>query len=336
MFIYSNHYSILSKLLNEDYKTFFVKEKKSYKKLFTCLLNLNNKLSAVDETEYYLHDFIDVNIYEFESYNFVDVELESNENEKTYSLKQCFDETRDNLIIFEKESLYEDGFIKDHIQQSNGLTFYDYKVLGVESKDLFFNHNFISAAKFKNTEHLKTKFWQWLKYSQTEMELFDYRLYANNFKVLNPFYVNDEFIETNLFPNNQNYFYFLNDNHDFVKNNNELDWPGFPSFLLCKKYEEEEVKVEKWVTGCMPKYWTTTEEAHEGTLNHIWMSNLVLERPCTEYWFEPIFAFSNCRDLYVLRVEHTGIFEDSFMCGQSDMYYDSRASDIANETFQTC
>lgn len=110
MLIYSNHFLIVSKLTNEDHKSYFTNQP------------LDDFFSEIDETDYYLYDFIDLSIYEFESQNSVLVENEEKNIDLIISEKikqeeyDHFDVYQNDQIIHDKYyySTDDDPFIEVH------------------------------------------------------------------------------------------------------------------------------------------------------------------------------------------------------------------------------
>jgi hypothetical protein len=111
MFIYSNHYLIVSILTREDYKDYLTKLKeRKYSEPHECL----------DKTSFIEPDYIDLAIYEFESrnlyrytkdYNYKEYEDPIDHRERV----KYFAEYQENIIDHE---LYSYIFIHDHLHRS--------------------------------------------------------------------------------------------------------------------------------------------------------------------------------------------------------------------------
>jgi hypothetical protein len=97
MFIYSNHYLIISKLTHEDCKDYFTHQP------------LDDFFTDIDETDYYLYDFIDLSIYEFESNNLV---LFGNEVKNIDSIisEKIKEEEYDHFNIYKNEQFIHDKY----------------------------------------------------------------------------------------------------------------------------------------------------------------------------------------------------------------------------------
>lgn len=102
MFIYSNHYLIVSKLTNETHKGYISNP-----------IKINIKFADMNECEYFWYEIIDLGIYEFESYNYVCIEDVKGVEELTdealiflekYKLKQeeHFDFYENNYFVHDK------------------------------------------------------------------------------------------------------------------------------------------------------------------------------------------------------------------------------------------
>jgi hypothetical protein len=61
MFIYSNHYLILSKITQEDFKNYYTHEQRKF------------DFTVIDDTAYLENEYIDLGMYEYESYDYVQI-----------------------------------------------------------------------------------------------------------------------------------------------------------------------------------------------------------------------------------------------------------------------
>lgn len=103
MFIYSNHYLIISKLTQDNFKDYFTYEP------------VEDDYTGTDETSYNLydyHDYIDLIIYEFESTNFVIFKPDTLESEDDKDF--LFGEQDENIIDY----YYNDTIINDQLHRS--------------------------------------------------------------------------------------------------------------------------------------------------------------------------------------------------------------------------
>jgi hypothetical protein len=103
MFIYSNHYLIISKLTQEDFKDYFTFEP------------VEDDYTGIDKTSYNIydyHDYIDLSVYEFESEDLSIIRVDTLEEEE--STRDFFGEQDENFM----DDKFYTEFIFDQLHRS--------------------------------------------------------------------------------------------------------------------------------------------------------------------------------------------------------------------------
>lgn len=308
MFIYSNHYLIISRLTREDYPDYFNFHnhywfnKKNTKLTSTCL-------SDVEEIDYCFHDFIDLTISYTENDEML---LLLKDPAVTFDhakfIKVCRISLPDNDDIYKNNVImndmmhytaYNDPFVTCHWTK-RGLYFYDKKASKKDQE--------IQKQKIVEQHHLKIVY-------------------------------KDQSFESIYFPENEKQTYFLDDNFDFVKTN-EQSSKDFRTVII-EQYQFEELNeidrlYERWtnVDNHLIATWSFHDEGKDGIINHLISIDMGVDDDSSEYWHEPIFIFPLIREIDTFRILINGptpkkrIFDEFYTSPCSNQWFEISEYDI--------
>lgn len=315
MFIYSNHYSIISKLTNEDFKYFFTNEP------------LDDKFSEIDENEFHVQDFIDLSIYEFESTNLVNVIIDPEKrDESVYLVENFLEQNKGRFAEYTEKERKDEHDIQDHYEYYKDNVFINDQIWNIVTSEPFFH---IDLTRPFSLIYIKKKVFNDL--TGKMMENPDRRM-SITFFVTD--YKEEDFNNALVFPNDEGFTYDLNESYNHIANNYEHPWKTFPSFRIPPHDEEKNAILNKWIEDNFGCHWTTQEEIFDGDLNHIWTQIWSLDDDATEFWFEPLFVFGKIREMHYHRSEKD-FFKNSYTSPQSDFWFDTRINDNNTERFIT-
>ena len=270
MFIYSNHYLIISKLTREDYTDFL-----SVKKFKKDKLLHPNTFSEIDETDYYFQDFIDLTIYYNENIDFLTMSKDYN-LEKAWVRKVCRQEY-------------------DHIDDYQGVN----KIGKIINDQMYYS----DASEYFAGPHWVKGGIYYIdeKADEEEKEKQKLQIVQDHNLIMS---FKDESVKYFLFPKEKTNLYILNENLDFIKNNSTF----IADNVMDGKYILEELDEFQKVFGrytntdnAVLEVWRDDEEAKDGEINHICSINMCVDDDSPEYWQEPLFIFPLIREIDCFR-----------------------------------
>lgn len=315
MFIYSNHYSIISKLTNEDFKHFFTNEP------------LDDFFSEIDENEYHVQDFIDVSINEFESTNFVIVDIDPEKRDETiYEVENFLSQNKGRFAEYRENERKEEHDRPEHYHYYKDDLFITDQVWSIANSEPFFQ---IDLTRPFALVYVKKKVLNEL--TGEMMDNPDFRM-SITFLVTN--YKEEDFDKGFVFPNDEGFSYDLNESYNFIKDNYEHPWATFPSFCIPPHDEEKNAILNKWIEDNFGTQWGPQEQIEDGSVNHIWTQIWALDDDATEFWFEPLFVFGKIREMHYFKSEKD-FFKKRYTCPQSDFWFDTRLNDNDVDRFTT-
>lgn len=286
MFIYSNHYLIVSRLTREDFKDYFNFYKYPLGMDFSLYESKANNFSEIEETDYYFHEFIDLGIYYFEHNDFVKIEKDP-KLESFWVQKVCVQE------YDQEDRLGRTLVINDMSYHSTGVI-----------EPLMHNHHWVRGGIYYIDKNATPDEQEKQKFHVVQ----DLNSYVTPFK--------EESIKFRLFPRNQEDAYYLNESHDFIKDNDTTmrDVVIIGEYKFEKRTEIMEVFCYYTNTdNAITEVWFYSEEAQDGDLNHIISVDMCIDDDSPEYWHEPIFIFPIIREIDCFRpiftVEPKNIFD---------------------------
>ena len=275
MFIYSNHYLIISKLIREDYPDFLILKK--YKK--DRLLHPNT-FSEIEETDYYFQDFIDLTINYSENMDFIEMKKDNRTDE--ILTRKVSSQHHDLIDEFKK---YQGAIKVGRI--INDQMFHS------DANEQFAGPHWVKAGRYYIDKKADAK-----EQEKQKLEIFQDAFHS----LLIP-YKNETF-EYIIFPPKIENLYFLDESFDFIKNNNTF----IADNVMDGKYELEELdEFQKTfhrytnTDNAVCEVWFEDDEAKEGFLNHISSINMCVDDDSPEYWQEPLFIFPLIREIDCFR-----------------------------------
>lgn len=212
MFVYSNHYLIISKLTQENFKDYFTYEP------------LEDDFTGIDKTSYNLydyHDCIDLSIYEFESSNFITFEKDELEceDDKDY----LFGEQDENIIDYYNFDI----IINDQLHRS------------MFSEPFFSIHwcrTFTYYANIKPTDKEK-------QIAHKEFCIFQSTHLEPDFK-------EEDLEKIFFFPTNEKFVYYLNDTtYNYIEESDDFEEEGDNlNHIINQQYclDLDSVELEYW------------------------------------------------------------------------------------------
>lgn len=316
MFIYSNHYSIISKLTNEDFKQFFTNQP------------LDDKYSEIDEGEYHVQDFIDLSIHEFESMNLVTVNIYTGKRDETiYAIEQFLAHNKGRFLEYTEAERKDEHDIEYHYDYYKDDLFINDQIWDIVNGEPFF---YVDLTRCFTIVHIPGKVYN--EFTDEMMDKPDRRMSITFFETD---YKEEDLEKVLIFPNDKGLTYDLNETYNFIKDNYEYDWKSFPSFLVSPDDEEKQAILNKWIEENFGCNWTPQEEIVDGDLNHMAFQIWALDDDATEFWFEPLFVFGKIREMHYHR-GRKDFFRKHYTCPQSDFWFDTRINDNNVERYATC
>lgn len=212
VFVYSNHYLIISKLTQENFKDYFTYEP------------IDDDYTGTDETSYNLydyHDYIDLSIYEFESADFVifkNDHLES-ENDKNYLLG----EQDENIIDYYNY----DKIINDQLHRS---------LMSEPFVSIYWCVPFTFFADIKPTDEEEDIEFKELQVFQSTSLTIDFK--------------EEDLEKTFFFPKNEKFVYYLNNNtYNYIPESDDFEEEGDDlNHIINQDYclDLDSIELEYW------------------------------------------------------------------------------------------
>jgi hypothetical protein len=212
MFIYSNHYLIISKLTQENFKDYFTYEP------------IEDDYTGIDETSYNLydyHDYIDLSIYEFESSNFVVFKTDKLESEDDKNF--LFGEQDENIIDYYNY----DKIINDQLHRS---------MVSEPFVTIHWCVPFTFYSDIKPTDE------------EEDIEFKELRVFQST--SLNIDFKEEDLEKTFFFPKNEKFVYYLNNNtYNYIPESDDLEEEGDDlNHIINQDYclDLDSIELEYW------------------------------------------------------------------------------------------